>query len=180
MAQTRRSSGANRRSESGEASRTVRGRTRQGMGEERSTRSAQAGLPESEETIASQGESEPTAAHIEQLQSMATEMAPQLGAAAAAAIATAVILPEFLPAVLIGAGATLAPKLLPGVGYTFRPLLKTLIRAGYATFSTVQHLAAEAGEQMQDVIAEVQAEHAPRSEGGPRAAPDQTEAGAAH
>lgn len=43
---------------------------------------------------------------------MASELAPQLGAAAVAAIATAVLLPEFLPAVLIGAGAVLSYSLV--------------------------------------------------------------------
>ena len=97
---------------------------------------------------------------------MASEMAPQLGAAAVVAIATAVLLPEFLPAVLIGAGATLVPRLLPGVGSTFRPMMKTMVRAGFAAFSTVQSLAAEAGEQLQDVLAEVQAEQRTRGEHG--------------
>ncbi len=99
-----------------------------------------------------------TSEQMHQLQEAAAEYTPQIGAAAAVALAMAVINIELLPAVLIGAGATLAPKLLPSVGPLFRPLMKTALKGGYAAFAAAQQFAAEASEQMQDVIAEVQAE----------------------
>lgn len=95
---------------------------------------------------------------MNELQQTGAAVAPQLGTVAAVAVATALIEAELLPAVLIGAGAALLPKLLPGVGYALRPVLKTVIRAGYSAVNTAQQWAAEASEQVQDVVAEVQAE----------------------
>jgi hypothetical protein len=47
---------------------------------------------------------------------------------------------------------------MPSLGNVLRPLLKTAVRAGVATVNTTRELAAEAGEQMQDMMAEVRAE----------------------
>lgn len=74
-------------------------------------------------------------------------IAPQIGAAAAVAVATAFIEAEMLPAVLIGAGTALLPRLLPEAGQTLRPMLKTAVRAGYSALNKAQQWAAEASEQ---------------------------------
>ena len=65
------------------------------------------------------------------------------------------------PSVLIGVGLALAaPIILPAIGAVARPLAKELIK-GYLMFADkVKEMAAEAGEQLSDVIAEVQAERA--------------------
>jgi hypothetical protein len=102
---------------------------------------------------------------MEELEEVGAEVAPQLGTVAAVAVATALIEAELLPAVLIGAGAAMLPRLLPGAGYVLRPVLKTVIRAGYGIFSTAQQWVAEAGEQVQDMVAEVQAEQRATSRG---------------
>jgi Protein of unknown function (DUF5132) len=113
----------------------------------------EASPPETDET-------RPTRAHraVEEVQQTRAEIAPQLGTVAAVAVATALIEAELLPAVLIGAGAALLPRLLPGAGPVLRPVLKTVIRAGYSAFTTAQQWAAEAREQVQDIVAEVQSE----------------------
>jgi hypothetical protein len=72
----------------------------------------------------------------------------------------AAIEPELLLGMLIGAAAALGPRLLPTLGTTVRPAAKAIVRAGMA----VQEMAAEATEQVQDLMAEV------RSEQGAKAA----------
>lgn len=97
--------------------------------------------------------------------SAASDLGPQLGAAAAVAVATAIIEAEFLPAVIIGAGATLLPRLLPGAGDTLRPMLRSAVRFGCTAFSKARQWAAEASEEVQDVMAEVRAEEQQPHEG---------------
>jgi uncharacterized protein DUF5132 len=65
------------------------------------------------------------------------------------------------PSILIGVGLALAvPIILPAIGAVARPLAKELIK-GYLMFADkVKEMAAEAGEQLSDVVAEVQAERA--------------------
>ncbi len=57
----------------------------------------------------------------QQMREGAAEIAPQMGTVAIAAAATALVEAEFLPAVLIGASAAMAPTLLRGVGFAIRP-----------------------------------------------------------
>ena len=106
----------------------------------------------------------------------ATESAPELLAAAvdtdepstfaekAATVAlvglgVALIEVELIPGMLIGIAAMAAPNLLPRLGNAFRPLLKSTVKAGYALAERAREVAAEAGEQFQDVVAEAKAEH---------------------
>lgn len=65
---------------------------------------------------------------------------------------------ELIPGMLIGIAAMLAPRFLPGLGRSLRPVMKTAMRAGYATFEKTKEVIAEAGEQFQDVAAEARHE----------------------
>jgi hypothetical protein len=78
----------------------------------------------------------------------------------------ALLAPELLPGVAIGVAAAMAPRVIPSLGYVVRPLLKTAVRAGYATVNATREIAAEAGEQVQDMVAEVRAEQEGRAEAG--------------
>lgn len=61
--------------------------------------------------------------------------------------------------VLIGIGvAVAAPVLLPAVGAVIRPVAKGLLKGGLALADSLQEVIAEGGEQLSDLIAEVQAE----------------------
>jgi Protein of unknown function (DUF5132) len=77
-----------------------------------------------------------------------------------------------LPGVLVGVGVALvAPVLLPAAATGVRPLAKTLIKGGLIVAETVREVVAEAGEQLSDLVAEVQDERAgatttPRTETG--------------
>jgi hypothetical protein len=66
-----------------------------------------------------------------------------------------------LPGVLVGVGVALAaPVLLPAAASGVRPLAKALIKGGLAVAATVREVVAEAGEQLSDLVAEVQEESA--------------------
>lgn len=75
-----------------------------------------------------------------------------------AGIAVAVFAPELLPGMAIGVGAMLAPKILPALGPILRPVVKTVVQGGYVAITKTREMAAEAGEQVQDIWAETQAE----------------------
>jgi hypothetical protein len=98
-------------------------------------------------------------AHSEAEEAGATvEVSDSITTTVLVGLAVAVLQPELLPGMAIGAAAMLAPKVLPNLGGALRPLVKTAVRAGYATANKAMEMAAEAGEQMQDIIAEARAE----------------------
>lgn len=68
---------------------------------------------------------------------------------------------SFLPSALIGVGAVLlAPVLVPAVASGLRPVVKSLVKGGIIVTDKVNAVVAEAGEQLDDLIAEVRAEMA--------------------
>jgi hypothetical protein len=83
---------------------------------------------------------------------------PGLATAALVGIGVAIIEPELIPGILIGVGAAFAPKLLPALGGAMRPVVKGVVKAGYSMVASVQEMAAEARENMEDMVAEAKAE----------------------
>jgi len=79
-------------------------------------------------------------------------------AAITTGVAVAILQPELLPGIAIGAAASLAPKLLPLMGRAIRPAIKTAIQVGYITVTKTKDMVVETGEQLQDIVAEVRAE----------------------
>jgi len=69
--------------------------------------------------------------------------------AALVGVGVALLEPELIPGVLIGAGAMLAPKVLPALRGMVRPMIKG-VKAGYSAAATEPKLAAEAREQVED------------------------------
>lgn len=68
---------------------------------------------------------------------------------------------SFFPNALIGVGAILlAPVLIPAVASGLRPVVKSLVKGGMIVTDKVNSLVAEAGEQLDDLMAEVRAEMA--------------------
>jgi len=66
-----------------------------------------------------------------------------------------------VPSILVILGVALAaPIVLPAVAAISRPLAKTLIKGYLALADTVKEYAAEAAEQISDLVAECQAERA--------------------
>ena len=87
-------------------------------------------------------------------------MGTKLATVALVGVGVALIEVELIPGMLIGVAAMMAPKLLPRLGIALRPLLKSAVRAGYALAERTKETLAEAGEQFQDIGAEVRAEQA--------------------
>jgi hypothetical protein len=64
-----------------------------------------------------------------------------------------------VPSILVVLGVAMAaPIVLPAVAAVSRPLAKTLIKGYLVLADTIKEFAAEAGEQVSDLVAEVQAE----------------------
>lgn len=92
-------------------------------------------------------------------------------AAVAVGVAAAMLEAELLPGIAIGAAAMLVGKMFPRIARAFRPVAKTVVRAGVAVADKGREMVAETGEQMQDMVAEVRAEREEtRREGGTAAA----------
>ncbi len=67
---------------------------------------------------------------------------------------------EMLAGIAIGAGLVLAARAVSTLSTNVvRPLAKSAIKAGYAAASKVSELAAEAGEEVQDLVAEARSEY---------------------
>ena len=65
-----------------------------------------------------------------------------------------------VPSILVVLGVAMAaPIVLPAVAAVSRPLAKTLIKGYLALAETAKEYAAEAGEQISDLLAECKAEH---------------------
>jgi hypothetical protein len=77
---------------------------------------------------------------------------------AIAGAAVAVLAPELLPGMAVGVAAVMAPKILPAIGHILGPVFKTAVRAGYGAAVKAREIASEAGEQIQDIVAEAKAE----------------------
>jgi Protein of unknown function (DUF5132) len=84
---------------------------------------------------------------------------PSIATAALVGVGAAILEPELIPGLLIGAGAVLAPKVVPALGHMLRPLVKGVVKAGYSATMAVREMAAQAGEQVEDIVAEARAEH---------------------
>lgn len=52
----------------------------------------------------------------------------------------------------------MAPTLIPAVGSALRPLAKALVKGGITVYDSARELIAEAGEEMNDMVAEARAE----------------------
>lgn len=83
----------------------------------------------------------------------------RIATVAAIGIGAALIEVELIPGILIGIAAMLAPKFFPKLGSSLRPLVKTMVRAGYALVDKTKEMAAETHEQFQDIVAEVKSEN---------------------
>jgi len=100
-----------------------------------------------------------------------TDNVGSVATAAAVVVGAAVVEAELIPGIVVGAGAVLLGMMFPQVRRAVRPVLRTAVRAGMAVTDKARELAAEAGEQVQDVIAEVQSEREQRGMRSRRAPP---------
>jgi Protein of unknown function (DUF5132) len=76
---------------------------------------------------------------------------------------TALVEPELLMGMAIGAGLAVASNWLPDVfGGVVRPMVKTAIKAGYTAASAAREMMSEATEGVQDIVAEARSERGPQ------------------
>jgi len=85
-------------------------------------------------------------------------IAETIAAVAVVGIGAALIEVELIPGILIGVGAMLLPKLVPGFAAAMRPVVRTAIRGGYSAALKTKEAIAEAREQVEDIVAEARAE----------------------
>jgi hypothetical protein len=80
---------------------------------------------------------------------------------------TALVMPELLAGMAIGAGIVVASKWLPDVTHAaLRPAVRTALKAGYAAVTTVHEVVTEAAEEVQDMLAEARAHTEGEGRGG--------------
>jgi hypothetical protein len=60
---------------------------------------------------------------------------------------------------LLGAGAVYAARSLPLVGGVIRPIISTVVKAGYAAAMKANEVFAEASEDVQDMVAEARSDY---------------------
>ncbi|MEW6248603.1 MAG: DUF5132 domain-containing protein [Nitrospirota bacterium] len=66
-----------------------------------------------------------------------------------------------LSTILVGvAAAIVAPTVLPALASGFRPLAKAAVKGGLMIYDAVKETVAEAGEQLNDLVAEARSEMA--------------------
>jgi hypothetical protein len=95
------------------------------------------------------------------------DLAAKAATIAVVGVGVALISTELIPGMLIGVAAAL----LPGMGPKLRPFLKSTVKAGFSAVRKTREMIAEAGEQVQDMLAEVQAEDAVPPHGGGKTHP---------
>ena len=85
-------------------------------------------------------------------------MASKVATVALVGLGAALIEVELIPGIMLGVAAMLMPDLLPKLGRLVRPMVKGTVRAGYAFADRAREVVAEAGEHMDDIVAEVRSE----------------------
>ena len=78
-----------------------------------------------------------------------------LATAAVVGVGAALIEIEWIPGLLLGVAAMVAPELVPKAGRGIRPFVRSAIKNGYAATRKTREWMAEAGEQISDMVAEV-------------------------
>jgi hypothetical protein len=73
-------------------------------------------------------------------------------------VGVALIEVSLIPGMLIGLAAALAPKYAPRLGEGLRPLVKSTVRGTIKLAHKTREVIAEAGEQVQDIMAEARLE----------------------
>jgi hypothetical protein len=73
-------------------------------------------------------------------------------------VGVAVLEAALLPGVVLGVAAVAAPKYLPQVGSAIAPIFRSAVRGVYMAGRKTRELVAEAQEQVNDIVAEIDSE----------------------
>jgi len=93
-----------------------------------------------------------------------TNILATVAAVGVVAVGVAVFEAALLPGLVLGVAAMGAPKLLPRLGSALNPVFKSTVRGVYKIGQKTKEMVAETHEQVQDIVAEVDAESAKSSE----------------
>jgi len=77
---------------------------------------------------------------------------------AVVAVGAAVFEAALLPGIALGVVAALAPRVFPNVGAAMAPMLRSSVRGAYRFGQRTREMVAEAHEQVNDIVAEANAE----------------------
>lgn len=87
-----------------------------------------------------------------------TPLGSKVATVALVGLGAALIEVELIPGILLGVAAMMAPDVMPKLGRILRPMVKGTVRAGYAFADKTREMVAEAGEHIDDIVAEVRSE----------------------
>lgn len=87
------------------------------------------------------------------------DLVGKVATVAVVGVGAALISVELIPGLLIGAAAAFLPNFMPKLGQSLRPAMRSTVRASYKFAQKTREVFAEAGEQVQDMVAEARLEH---------------------
>src|SRR5271165_3273189 len=95
------------------------------------------------------------AAHLGEVKN--NDVVAKAATIAVVGVAAAIVSVELIPGMIIGVCAAF----IPGISKNFRPWFKSTVKASYTAARKTREMFAEAGEQIQDMVAEAKAEQPP-------------------
>ena len=102
----------------------------------------------------------PESEHIDHDSENSSDVAATVATVAVLGIVAAAFEAALLPGIVLGVAAVWIPRHFPEMGAALNPLFRTTVRGAYKIRQKTQEIMAEAHEQVQDIVAEVDAEGA--------------------
>ena len=87
------------------------------------------------------------------------DLLPTVATVAVVGIGAAVFEAALLPGLILGVAAMCVPRFYPEIGSALEPLFKSTVRGAYQIGRKTREMVAEAHEQVEDIVAEVDAEN---------------------
>ena len=88
-----------------------------------------------------------------------SELVATIATVAVVGIGAAVFEAALLPGLVLGVAAMSVPRFFPQIGSALHPLFRSTVRGAYEIGQKSREMLAEAKEQVQDIVAEVDAEN---------------------
>ena len=102
----------------------------------------------------------PETEHIDRDSENRSDVVATVTTVAVVGIVAAAFEAALLPGIVLGVAAVWLPQHFPKMGAALNPLFRTTVRSAYKIRQKTQEIMAEAHEQVQDIVAEVDAEGA--------------------
>jgi hypothetical protein len=88
-----------------------------------------------------------------------SDIVPTVATVAVVCVAAAAFEAALVPGIVIGIAAVAVPGYLPQIGAALKPLFRSTVRGAYKIGEKSKKMVADAHEQVQDIVAEVNAEN---------------------